>query len=142
MMKRGRKSVGELSTLAIGIDPKSRPEPPSGLSPREAKQWREIVGSLRADWFTPESLPLLADYVRYAELSTKLSRELRGVAVADPRFAPLLKQKLAASNWVIRLAVKLRLTPQSTRAASTNRRAVVPPHGPPTPTFSGWDWPQ
>jgi hypothetical protein len=42
---------------------------------------------MRADWFTRcETWPLLADYVRYAELSTRLSREMRGIAVSDPRF--------------------------------------------------------
>jgi len=38
--------------------------------------------------------------VRYAELSDRLSRELRGIEISDPRFAPLFRQKLAARRAV------------------------------------------
>src|SRR5262245_60034592 len=120
MQKRGRRSSAELSTVPIAPDPQGRPKPPHGLNEREKTLWHGIVGSLRGDWFTAETLPLLADYCRYSELSTKISKELRGIAVSDPRFGPLLRQKLATSNWVLRLATKLRLTKQSTTTARTN----------------------
>jgi len=140
MQKRGRKSAGELSTGPLVPSPRGRPKPPSSLSPSEKRAWTEIVASLRADWFEPETLPLLADYCRYSELSTRISKELRGIAVSDPRFAPLLRQKLAASNWVVRLATKLRLTKQATTSTRTNIRRALPPQGPPPNTFTGWGW--
>jgi hypothetical protein len=138
MGKRGRRSSAELSTVPIVPEPQGRPEPPASLSANEKALWRNIVGSLRADWFEPETLPLLADYCRYAELSTRISKELRSIAVSDPRFAPLLRQKLAASNWVVRLATKLRLTKQSTTTSRINSKRILPPQGPPPSTFTGW----
>jgi len=139
MRKRGRPSAAELSTVVVAPGAQIRPEPPAGLSRKEAAHWRAIVASLRADWFTRcETWPLLADYVRYAELSTKLSREMRGVAVSDPRFERLFKRKLAVTNSIIRLATKLRITVQATRSSRTNSHAVVPPIGPPVSTFKGW----
>jgi hypothetical protein len=68
MRKRGRVSAAAIGVAPVGIHAKARPAPPPGLTPRERRQWREIVGALRPDWFEAENLPLLAEYVRTAEL--------------------------------------------------------------------------
>jgi hypothetical protein len=142
MRKRGRVSSAALGITSVGIDAKTRPDPPKSLTPKEAAAWREIVASLRTDWFEPETLPLLADYVRYAELSNRLSKELRGIPVSDPRFATLFRQKMAASNWVVRLATKLRLTIQSSTTTRTDKHAgprPLPwPVNPDPNPFGGW----
>jgi hypothetical protein len=140
MRKRGRVSAAELATCQIGTSAKTRPEPPSSLSPGEKRTWREIVASLRADWFEPENLPLLAEYIRYATLSTRLACELRGIEVSDPRFAPLCRQKLAAGNSLLRLATKLRLTIQSSTTTRTDKHAGPRPLPWPVKAepFKGW----
>jgi hypothetical protein len=142
MRKRGRVSSAALGVVPVGVDARTRPEPPKSLTPKEARAWREIVASLRADWFEPETLPLLTDYVRFAALSDRLSQELRDIPVSDPRFASLLRQKLQASNWVVRLATKLRLTIQSSTTTRTDKHAgprPLPwPVSPVPKPFDGW----
>jgi hypothetical protein len=140
LRKRGRTSAAEMGVQPVGIDAKSRPEPPSSLSPSEKATWREIVSSLRADWFEPENLPLLAEYIRYATLSSRLARELRGIEVLDPRFAPLFRQKMAVGNSLLRLATKLRLTLQSSTTARTDKHAGPRPLPWPgnSEPFKGW----
>jgi hypothetical protein len=74
-------------------------------------------------------------------LSSRISQELRGIEVSDPRFAPLFRQKMAASNWVVRLATKLRLTIQSSTTARTDKHAgprPLPWPAPDAPPFKGW----
>ena len=123
MRKRGRVSAAAIGVAPVGIHAKPRPAPPPGLTPRERRQWREIVGALRPDWFEAENLPLLAEYVRTAEQCTRLARELRKVDVCDPRFAGLSRQRMAAVNLLMRLATKLRLTIQSSTTTRTNKHA-------------------
>src|SRR5258705_4152232 len=89
------------------------------------------VGALRPDWFEAENLPLLAEYVRTAELCTRLSRELRKIEVLDPNFAALSRRKLMAVNMLLRLATKLRLTIQSSTTTRTNKHGNG--SGPPQP---------
>jgi hypothetical protein len=93
MRKRGRVSAAAIGVTPVGISAKERPAPPTGLTARERRQWNEITGALRPDWFEAENLPLLAEYVRTAELCTRLARELRNVEVCDPRFAGLSRQR-------------------------------------------------
>jgi hypothetical protein len=100
-----------------------RPAPPPGLTPRERRQWREIVGALRPDWFEAENLPLLAEYIRTAELCTRFARELRKIDVLDRNFALLSRRKLMAVNILRRLATKLRLTVQASTTTRTNKHA-------------------
>jgi hypothetical protein len=121
MRKRGRVSAAAIGVAPVGIHAKARPAPPPGLTPRERRQWREIVGALRPDWFEAENLPLLAEYVRTAELCTRLARELRKIDVLDRNFALLSRRKLMAVNMLLRLATKLRLTIQSSTTTRTNK---------------------
>jgi hypothetical protein len=93
MRKRGRVSATAIGVTPVRISAKARPAPPAGLTARERRQWDEITGAPRPDWFEAENLPLLAEYVRTAELCTRLARELRNVEVGDPRFAGLSRQR-------------------------------------------------
>ena len=123
MRKRGRVSSAAIGVTPVRISVKERPVPPVGLTARERRQWNEITAALRPDWFEAENLPLLAEYVRTAELCTRLARELRKVEVCDPRFAGLSRQKMMATNMLLRLATKLRLTVQSSTTTRTNKHA-------------------
>ena len=121
MRKRGRVSAAAIGVAPVRIDAKERPAPPTGLTPRERAQWTAIVAGLRPDWFEAETLPLLAEYVRTAELCTRLSRELRKIEVLDPNFAMLSRQRMMATNMLLRLATKLRLTIQSSTTTRTTK---------------------
>jgi hypothetical protein len=123
MRKRGRVSAAAVGVTPVRISAKERPAPPAGLTPRERRQWNEITAALRPDWFEAENLPLLAEYVRTAELCTRLARELRKVEVCDPRFAGLSRQRMMATNILLRLATKLRLTIQSSTTTRTTKHS-------------------
>jgi hypothetical protein len=124
MRKRGRVFAVAIGITPVRISAKERPAPPAGLTAGERRQWNEITGALRPDWFEPETWPLLAEYVRTAELCTRLGRELRAIEVLDPRFALLSRRKLMAVNMLMRLATKLRLTVQSSTTTRTNKHAA------------------
>lgn len=119
MRKRGRVSGAAIGVVPVAIHAKARPAPPPGLTARERRQWNAITAALRPDWFEAENLPLLAEYLRCAELCTRLSRELRKIEVLDPNFAMLSRQRMIATNILLRLATKLRLTIQSSTATRT-----------------------
>jgi hypothetical protein len=123
MRKRGRVSSAAIGVTPVRISAKERPAPPAELTARERRQWNEITAALRPDWFEAENLPLLAEYVRTAELCTRLARELRKVEVCDPRFAGLSRQRMLEINILLRLATKLRLTIQSSTTTRTNKHA-------------------
>ena len=123
MRKRGRVSSAAIGVTPVRISAKERPAPPAGLTARERRQWNEITAALRPDWFEAENLPLLAEYVRAAELCTRLARELRKVEVCDPRFAGLSRQRMMATNMLLRLATKLRLTIQASTTTRTTKRS-------------------
>ena len=123
MRKRGRVSSAAIGVTPVRISAKERPAPPAGLTARERRHWNEITAALRPDWFEAENLPLLAEYVRTAELCTRLARELRKVEVCDPRFAGLSRQRMMATNILLRLATKLRLTIQSSTTTRTTKHS-------------------
>jgi hypothetical protein len=51
MRKRGRVSSAATGVAPVRISAKERPAPPAGLTARERRQWNEITGALRPDWF-------------------------------------------------------------------------------------------
>jgi hypothetical protein len=123
MRKRGRISAAAIGVTPVRISAKERPAPPAGLTAPERKQWKQITAALRPDWFEAENLPLLAEYVRTAELCTRLARELRKVEVSDPRFGGLSRQRMVEVNTLLRLATKLRLTIQSSTTTRTTKHS-------------------
>jgi hypothetical protein len=123
MRKRGRISSATIGVTPVRISAKERPVPPAGLTASERRQWNEITAALRPDWFEAENLPLLAEYCRSAELCTRLARELRAIEVLDPRFASLSRCRMMATNTLLRLATKLRLTIQSSTTTRTNKHS-------------------
>jgi hypothetical protein len=93
MRKRGRVSAAAIGVTPVGISAKERPAPPTGLTARERRQWNEITGALRPDWFEAENLPLLAESVRTAELCTRLAR-----ASQSRGLRPALRRAIAAED--------------------------------------------
>jgi hypothetical protein len=116
-----RRSADSLSI--IPRLPANRVATPAGLSKKERDLWRAVVDSKPAEWFGPDSAPVLTEYVRAAVLCDQLARmvdrALKGQG-ADLKTALDLRDREA--RRMASLATKLRLTNQSRytpQAAST-----------------------
>jgi hypothetical protein len=119
-----RKSSADLTVRRPSIAAATPLPPPADLSPDERKLWADVVASKPADWFGPDSAPMLKEYVRAALLCDALARRVHtAMRSADPR--NLTRLLNARHQEVTRLAVlgtKLRLTQQSrytARSAAT-----------------------
>jgi hypothetical protein len=97
--------------------PGKRPEPPSQLSPEEAKEWVAIAGGLPPDFFPREVQPLLTQVCR-REVSPSNPEELA-------TYGKLLTLEMALSGGIANLLTKLRCTNQSRYATRTAERQAV-----------------
>lgn len=115
-MKRGPKSAADLSVVTtMG----ARIQPPEHLSDDQRVIWREIVGSLPADWFRPGDVPLLAAYCcadsfyrrAVAEMTSGglVKMDDKGREYVNPAHSVLTSQASAMAQ----MAVKLRLCPSA-----------------------------
>lgn len=108
-----------------------QPSPvPADFSDAEATLWTEIIESKPADWFGPDCLPVLREYVRAAVLcdglSGKIRRAIEGGEGEDATVGlvkTLLDMRDKESRRAVSLATKLRLTPQSRYGPRTAERA-------------------
>lgn len=118
-----RKSVAALSV--VRASPAELPPAPDDLSDAEVCLWRDIVESKPADWFGPDSLPILKEYVRAVSacdlLAAKLSAALDGLDAGLVKF--LLDMRDKEARRAASLATKLRLTQQSRYGARSADRA-------------------
>ena len=121
MRQRGRRSGEALGIAAVQVNVRTRPDPPEGLNSDEEKLWREITEALRPDWFEPETVPLLAQYVRHAVLAANIGKRINLAGPIDREFIKLARLHLAQTAALIRLATKLRLTIQSSTDSRTSK---------------------
>jgi hypothetical protein len=81
--KRGRKSLGDLSLVAM--DPNTgRPEPPEDMLDLEQEIWRSIVGSMPRQWFGAETYELLRGLCRHCFAARKLGDMYAGLLALGP----------------------------------------------------------
>lgn len=118
-----RRSVASLSIVPAG-PAGELPAPPDELSKAEAKVWTETVESKPADWFGPDSYPVLKEYCRAAVMCDALAKaSARAVKSGDSgAIKSALDMRDKEARRVASLATKLRLTQQSKygpRAAAT-----------------------
>jgi hypothetical protein len=119
-----RKSAASLSIVpAKGITP---PTPPADLSAAEAVLWREIVETKPSDWFGPDSLPVLKEYIRASIMCDLLDAQVKD-ALAEGEGVGVVKALLdmrdKESRRGVSMATKLRLTQQSRYGARSADRA-------------------
>lgn len=123
-----RKSVAALSVVTPL--PTSLPPVPDDLTSRaERELWQSVVESKPADWFGPDSLPVLKEYVRACItcdlLADKVRTAIGGNDASTVKFFLDIRDK--ESRRVASLATKLRLTQQSRyvphAAGRANQRA-------------------
>ncbi len=109
-----------------------RPDPPAGLTKRQADIWREVVASEDPKFFGTGALRgLLVDYCRHREATEQLSEELKAFKPAwlkDPtqirRYQTLLRMRGLEVNGAANLATKLRLTNQARYVPHAAARAA------------------
>jgi hypothetical protein len=104
-----RMAAASFATAGATVE---RPEPPDEFSDEEKAVWHKIVDGCPPDWFTPESIHLLAKLCSVVVMSDRLEARWR----ADDR-TWLDKDDRVAYNAMIhsiaQLTTKLRLSPQS-----------------------------
>jgi len=134
MKQHGRKSVASLQIVPdqlVRVLP-----PPEDLTEPEVSLWRAITESKPSDWFTVDSGPLLAQYVRHVTKATIVAVEVNAF---DPewlktpdglkRYEALCRIADKESRALATLGTRLRLTPQSkimSAGAATTKLAKTP----------------
>lgn len=136
MTQRGRKSHDEQATKA---PPKkaSPPKAPSYLSKKQRELWNSIVASKPADWFTPDSLPILEAYVEHATSASAISKRIAQLEASGKcwngsaaEYHKLLDLRLQETKAAEARARSLRLTHQARwQPASAARKASQAPVG-------------
>ena len=62
--KPGRKSVAELGVKISALSVR-RPDPPEEISPDEKETWKAVTKTKPADWWRPDTYPLLISYCKH-----------------------------------------------------------------------------
>lgn len=126
MKKRGRVSAGELSVLSPVVKIE-RPDAPYNLCDQEAEIWRAIVEDLPADWFPRHTHDLLGQYCRHAMNAERIAQLIHQVLYAKDQaldvneYDQLLKIQEREGRAMSSIATRLRITPQATRLASSQK---------------------
>lgn len=90
-------------------------EEPRDLSADERVLWRAVVASKPAEWFGPDSAPILKEYVRASVTCDLLDEKVKGEMLTGEVgvVKTLLDMRDKESKRSALLATKLRLTQQS-----------------------------
>lgn len=121
MNQRGQKSAAAVR-LVPAVQRVNRPEAPPELTQDQAAIWVAVTNSKPADWFGPETLPLLAAYCRgcvehqrVSALIDSFNTECLTLEDASDlkRYETLIRLQDRLSQQMARLGTKMRLTQQS-----------------------------
>lgn len=121
MNQRGQKSAAAVR-LVRPVQRVNRPEVPATLTEPQAEIWLAVTNSKPADWFGPETLPLLAAYCRacveherVSGLIDTFNTECLTLDDASDlkRYDALIRLQDRLSQQMARLGTKMRLTQQS-----------------------------
>src|SRR3954451_18956821 len=131
MAQRGRKSAASLTVATVTGLPGQRPQPPDELTDEQAEVWRAVVATKPADWFQPDTHPLLTQYCRHTVAARVLARQIDGMdpaCLADEdqlrRYEKLLAMRERESRAINALARGMRLTQQSRYDAAKADRSA------------------
>lgn len=131
-----RKSTAALAAVQLSH---TRMEPPMQLTGRQCDLWREITGSLPADFFRPGDVPLLVAYCKAYDFYLLAAAELEanGVTIETEggrrQANPAANVMVTQASALAQLSVKLRLSPSSRvsekkagRQANETSQAIKP----------------
>jgi hypothetical protein len=129
MGTRGRTSAAALSIVTSSVEAVQRPDAPYSLDDEESAVWWATVNALRADWFTGETLPMLANYCRHVvaadRISSLIRKTERGESLDVPEYERLLKMRIRETQAAATLATRLRITQQSSYDRKKAKAAKV-----------------
>jgi hypothetical protein len=131
MEKRGRQSAAALAIPAPApVEIVERQQPTPDLAAEEAEVWVAVVDSFPADWFTPATAPVLAQYCRHVCHARRLGDWLQQ-ATSDPELTAkaydrLLKMQERESRAIAALATKMRISQQATTNHRGNTATAAP----------------
>jgi hypothetical protein len=123
LRQRGRPSSASLAVAGPAqIERVERQRAPHDLTDEEVEVWAAVTATEPADWFSPSTVPLLAQYCRHAVAARRIA-ELIERATGDPALSVkdydrLLAMQERESRTIATLATKMRISQQST----TNHR--------------------
>ena len=131
MRQRGRPSAEALEIEAMmmptSIDRTARQKPPHDLSDEACEIWVSVVNSEPADWFSPATVPLLAQFCRHcvqarfvAELIEKTTNNKKAT-IGD--LDKLFKMQQRETATIMTLATKMRLSQQSVTNHRGNKKS-------------------
>ena len=115
-MKRGRKSLADLTLVAISGQ---RIVAPESLTAEQKDEWDQIVNSLPAEYFRPGDAPLLAAFVVASVFHRRAASDIeaRGIALVDDKgreyVNPSHQMLTSQASAMAQMAVKLRLCPSA-----------------------------
>ena len=122
-----RESAASLAVLPVQA--LVRVEAPACLEEAERRLFVDVVNSKPAEWFGPDSVPVLVEYVRAVGMCDLLDCQVKA-AIAEGD-AKVIKEAMQLrdmeSKRMLQIATKLRLTQQSRytpqAAATANKQA-------------------
>lgn len=118
MGTRGRPSSAALTISKPEVlERVERQRPPHDLNDEEVEVWAAVVNTEPADWFTPSTVPLLAQYCRHVIQARRVA-ELIERATSDPELSirdydRLLTMQDRETKGILNTATKMRLAQQS-----------------------------
>lgn len=129
MKQRGRPSSSALTLPSPeSLDRVDRLRPPHQLTDEETEVWFGVVNSEPADWFSPSTAPLLAQFCRHVVQSNRIAGLIeqatsdKNLLIED--YDRLLKMADRETKAILLTATKMRISQQST----TNHRGNKKPN--------------
>lgn len=125
MKQRGRESA-ESQGLSVTADLDRtlvirRPDPPLELTPEESNEWSRVVQAMPADWFSPESFPLLMQYCRHTvsarRVSQLIDQEIARDEVDMNALDKLMQMQARETSALKAMAASMRLSQQASYSA-------------------------
>ncbi len=130
MNQRGRKSTASLAVVTPL--PGWRHEPPPNLTEAQAAVWRRVAATKPAEWFSPDTWDLLAQYCRYVVSAERIQAHIDAAEATDlapSDLAGWYDQRDNLTAKVMALARSMRITQQAQRtpgnAGTESRRGAA-----------------
>jgi hypothetical protein len=119
MGTRGRRSSAEIAVIGPhGLETIRRPAPPASLTDEQAQEWRQIVSSMAANYFSPETHALLEARCRHVIWGRRLAQAIEAEEKSPDfdmtTYQSLLRAAAEQSRVITILDTKMRLAQQTT----------------------------
>lgn len=108
--------VSPIKTLA-------RLKAPQSLTTEQRRLWHIVVDNLPGDYFTPDQVPQLIQYVTHQSFADSLADKLQSLDVMEPAWPRLSAAQVSQSKAAMAAARSLRLTNQARKEPDTARNA-------------------